>query len=298
MPTCHGFDASHYQSIDWPHVPNVGFAAFKATQGGSYTDPTFAANWKAARAKGIGCRVAYHFIDNSAPWDVQAQRFVSTVGPLQLGETLALDWEESGVSAAVAANFLTRITAAIGPDHTPLVYVGAYFPGNTDPRIAQWPLWLPGYTATMQAHRPVTVWQFSSSGSIAGIAGRVDVNQIIDLGTLLKACGYTQPAQPPAPVAPPPPPPAPSKLPARPTLKQGDTGHAVQVAQSELAYVAGCGAQIADEIHTATFGTATGWQVLAFQRFCKLPLTGQFDAATWAAVDYLMIAKGSTPAVI
>src|SRR5262249_39837308 len=58
-----GIDASHWQgSINWTSVKNSGktFAFYKATEGTTYTDPTFAANWAAIKNAGL-IRGAYHF---------------------------------------------------------------------------------------------------------------------------------------------------------------------------------------------------------------------------------------------
>src|SRR5437763_12676400 len=58
-----GIDVSNWQgSIDWSKVAAVGvrFAFLKASQGTTYTDPTYAANRSAARAAGARAG-AYHF---------------------------------------------------------------------------------------------------------------------------------------------------------------------------------------------------------------------------------------------
>ena len=58
-----GVDVSHHQGeIDWPRLSgeNNSFAFIKATEGGDFVDPRFAANWSAAGRAAL--RVgAYHF---------------------------------------------------------------------------------------------------------------------------------------------------------------------------------------------------------------------------------------------
>ena len=59
-----GPDVSHYQgAINWPAVKSagVGFAIAKATEGASYVDPQFKANWDGMKSAGVRVRGAYHF---------------------------------------------------------------------------------------------------------------------------------------------------------------------------------------------------------------------------------------------
>src|SRR5215213_7077627 len=61
--TTPGIDASRYQgSINWTSVRNAGiqFAYLKATDGDSYRDPNFGANYTGAYHAGV-IRGAYHF---------------------------------------------------------------------------------------------------------------------------------------------------------------------------------------------------------------------------------------------
>ncbi len=89
----HGPDVSHYQTgVQWATVKSGGaaFAFTKATEGSTYTDPTFAANWKAMQAAGL-VRGAYHFGHTNADAVQQATRFVQTVqnaGGFKMSKTL------------------------------------------------------------------------------------------------------------------------------------------------------------------------------------------------------------------
>lgn len=291
MATVNGLDVSHYQSVDWGKVPQLGFVACKASQG-TKADPTFQRNWVAMRSRGFGCRVAYHFLDKSDP-AAQAVAFRTIVGALQTGETLALDFEEAGVSADHAVAFLNALALPSG--HHPLVYAGEYFPGSHDARLQAYPLWMPGYTNTLTSNRHVVVWQFSSSGTVPGIAGRVDVNAIEDLGALLGACGYA-----PAPPAPPLVTPPPSPLPERTTLLLKSTGREVQVAGMEIAYLLGPNdpghAELQEEIQAATFGLGFLDCVTRLEQFFGWPVTGQLiPGSSWTGLDMAFLARGGTP---
>lgn len=187
MTRTDGIDLSHYQTVAWPAVPQYQFVACKASQGVK-ADPKFATNWAAMRERGFVCRVAYHFLDKSATPAAQAAYFQNMVGPLQQGETLALDFEQAGVTANDAVAFMNALRLPVG--HQPLFYAGEFFPGSHDERLQGYPLWMPGYTAKLTSSRHVVVWQWLSTSSVPGVAGHVDVNEIEDLPALRRACGY------------------------------------------------------------------------------------------------------------
>jgi len=62
----------------------VGFAITKATEGTTYKDAYFAANWKGMKSSGIKVRGAYHFGHPSTDAAAQAKYFVEFVGPLEV----------------------------------------------------------------------------------------------------------------------------------------------------------------------------------------------------------------------
>src|SRR5262249_34286320 len=77
--TTKGIDVSHYQgTIDWAAVNDggIGFAFMKATEGLTFVDSTFAANWSGAKAHGV-VRGAYHFFRPQDDGIQQADFFLS-----------------------------------------------------------------------------------------------------------------------------------------------------------------------------------------------------------------------------
>lgn len=98
-----GIDVSHYQGrVDWSAVAsaNISFACAKATDGNTYVDATFGANWKGMHAAGI-VRCAYHFARPQHDAVTQARHFVTTVnaaGGYRSSNTLQLmlDLESNG----------------------------------------------------------------------------------------------------------------------------------------------------------------------------------------------------------
>jgi len=76
-----GVDASHHQGrIDWQRVAGdrIGFAYLKATEGSTYTDPTFVDHARAARRAGL--RVGgYHYFSTCSPGAPQATHFAEVL---------------------------------------------------------------------------------------------------------------------------------------------------------------------------------------------------------------------------
>lgn len=99
-----GIDVSHHQGvIDWQKVRAAGFsfAYIKASEGGDFTDPQFAANWRGAKAAGIA-RGAYHLFTLCTPVTPQIDNFVNTV--YEVGELPpVLDLEFGGNCASPPA---------------------------------------------------------------------------------------------------------------------------------------------------------------------------------------------------
>ncbi len=194
-----GIDVSHYNGVvDWKAVAAAGakFAYAKATEGANTVDTKFAANWVGIKQAGL-LRGAYHFFHPAKPVQAQAERFLSAVAELTPGDLPPmLDLEETsaqkdewpgipkGERVALALEWLDRVAQALG--RKPIVYtrkgfVTAMFgqPG----RLTEHPLWVAHYTKTAPAPRippgwdKWTLWQYTGSGTFAGVKGQVDINR-------------------------------------------------------------------------------------------------------------------------
>ena len=182
-----GIDASHHQgAIDWRAVANdgVSFAYLKATEGTSYIDPTFAQH--RAEALDLGLRVGgYHYFQLCSSGAEQAAHFASVVGDLREGNLLpgAVDLELAGscptpparaVLLAEVRTFLRRVEALTGRE--PIVYLFPEFEdrfGFAD-ELGEYRQWVRSLGG--RPDREWWIWQQTDSGSVAGIAGPVDVN--------------------------------------------------------------------------------------------------------------------------
>ena len=209
-----GIDVSRFQgTIDWPTVAASGvkFAFVQASRGSGAdctvrpgqcgADPYFAANRLAAKSAGI--RVgAYHraFATGSTIADARADAlaesdvFLLQVGSLQPGELIpVLDVETpfTGMTPTTLRTwirvFVKRVTKRLG--RKPMIYTNASSwaaTGNTrEFAKAKYPLWVAEYgvsrptvPASNWARHGYSVWQFTSSGRVQGISGKVDMDRL------------------------------------------------------------------------------------------------------------------------
>lgn len=181
-----GIDVSHYQGqVDWSAVAAAGiaFAFAKATDGITYTDPDFQANWQGMRAAGLA-RGAYHFYETGDDPVAQAGHFVATVGALDAGDLPPVvdiessngDYEGRGVAANLQV-WLNAVEQALG--RTPMIYTNLSFWNNdVSADFGRYPLWIAEYGVAAPTlptgWNAWTFWQYSQQGSVGGVAGEVD----------------------------------------------------------------------------------------------------------------------------
>ncbi len=182
------------QAINWSQVHSDGhsFAIVKATEDVTYTNPYFASDWSAIKANGM-YRGAYHFArPGSSSGAAQAAYFLSFVGNTSEGGDLppALDLEDSGglSSGALIAwtqDFVSTVAAQTG--RKPMIYSYPNFWKNqmaNTTAFTSYPLWIANYTGTSSPTYPLpggwaqyTFWQYTSSASVPGISGNVDLSR-------------------------------------------------------------------------------------------------------------------------
>jgi len=197
--TTPGIDVSHYQgAINWTSVRNAGiqFAFIKATEGTSYKDPRFNTNYVAAYNAGV-IRGAYHFaLPDRSSGAVQANYLASNGGAWSAdSRTLpaALDLEGNPYGAYCygktqaamrtwISDFLNTYRSRTGR-HAVIYTTTSWWSsctGNYSGFWANHPLWIARWASTvgtLPAGAPFwSFWQYTSTGSVAGIAGNVDRN--------------------------------------------------------------------------------------------------------------------------
>lgn len=181
-------DISHHQgAVDWARVKADGVvgAFIKATEGGSVIDDTFAINVAGAAVNGIKVGF-YHYAHpelNSA--EKEAATFAKTVAGKHADFPHVLDVEGAASKLGAAAltawcvTWLNEVKHLTG--RPTMIYTGASFAKTyLGADLGKWPLWIAHYGATTPMANTTwaawSVFQFTSSGRVAGIAGNVDVN--------------------------------------------------------------------------------------------------------------------------
>ena len=194
--TLPGNDVSHWQgTIDWLKVARAGklFVFMKATDGHDLVDPTFLTNRAGARANGLLVG-AYHFArpDPSKGDAVEEARWFVRQADPQPGQLLpVLDMETSkGLDQQEVTLWARRWVAEVRrlTGVTPFVYTSPYgwMARTGDSRalardgaplwIAHWGVASPTLPADDWDGQGWRVWQYTSHGHVAGIAGRVDLD--------------------------------------------------------------------------------------------------------------------------
>lgn len=186
----HGIDISRWNTgIDWAVAQAVGvsFAFIKATEGGDHLDPEFRQHWAEARRGGVP-RGAYHFWYHCRGGAEQADWFIRNVPrePGALPPVLDLEWTRSrncpqrpdGAHVRrEAAVFLSRLEAHYG--QRPVVYTTPDFYRDTDLARLRAEFWLRAvadHPSNVYPGQDWVFWQYTGTGSIPGIPGKVDIN--------------------------------------------------------------------------------------------------------------------------
>jgi lysozyme len=186
-----GCDVSHFQGdIDWSAVASAAkhFVYIKATDGVAHTDERYATNYSGAGAVGI-LRGAYHFFRHGVPGAAQAAHFLSVASPKEGDLPPVLDIEDPPADQSVSA-YLAETSAwicAVGSalaGQAPVIYCSPAFWShvlNQPDQFAANPLWVAHYTSqdptVPSPWNRFTFWQYSDSGSVAGISAKVDLDR-------------------------------------------------------------------------------------------------------------------------
>ncbi|HYI23739.1 MAG TPA: glycoside hydrolase family 25 protein [Candidatus Limnocylindrales bacterium] len=191
-----GIDISHWQgSVDWAQVKADGirYVFAKVTEGNTFVDDRYALNKSGATAQGIAFG-AYHFAQpggGTADAIAEADHFIANaaLGGKNLLPVLDMESHNDLSPKALrrwARAWLDRVEARLGVKA--IIYTDFYFwrgeVGNpTSFAQAGHPLWIARYGASEPtvpaeewAGEGWTLWQHTNKGSVAGIAGNVDLD--------------------------------------------------------------------------------------------------------------------------
>jgi len=277
-----GIDVSNNNgTIDWAKVASSGvtFAFCKATEGATFHDPNFAANYAGMKAAGI-LRGAYCFArPATSSAEDEADAYVTGVlaaGGFELPPMLDLE-DAGGLSKGNLSDFvhawMNRVKAKTGLQG--ILYVSRSFANdNLDNSCGLYPLFVAEYgvsqPGTYNTWSKWTFWQYTSSGSVPGINGNVDLDWYAGTVDDLKALCGAEPQSKPAKVQT-----KGSEDVQTPLLKQGVTGHksAVKAAQGAT------GAKV-----DGIFGPLTAAAVKKFQQAHGLEADQIVGPQTWGKI--------------
>lgn len=190
-----GIDVSYFQgNIDWNKVKAAGvdFAIIRAGGryyggGGLYVDDNFEKNIKGALAAGIKCGVyVFSAAINEVEGAQEANLILNAIQGYNITGPLVIDLEVNygraqNLTKSQRTNIaLTALEVLKSSGHNAMLYTGHYFYQNyLEPsRLTGYPLWIAYYTSDYNkvSDVPYSIWQYTSSGSVPGISGRVDLN--------------------------------------------------------------------------------------------------------------------------
>lgn len=190
MATTKGIDVSKYQgTIDWKKVKASGikFAILRAGYGSltSQIDSTFEKNYQGAKAAGLNVGAYwYSYATNEAEAKAEAKTFLEAVKGKQFEMPLYYDVEDA-CHLAVGKAKLTKMCEAWAETMEDAGYfVGIYsftnfFQNYLDhAKLAKkYTIWLADYRTAYNRTLTRDMHQYTSSGSVSGISGRVDMNK-------------------------------------------------------------------------------------------------------------------------
>jgi GH25 family lysozyme M1 (1,4-beta-N-acetylmuramidase) len=209
MATKKGIDVSQWQGeIDWQKVKKAGveFAIIKAGYGNDATqrDKQFLANISGAKAAGIPVGVYwFSYATTVAEAKQEALACLDVIKGYTLEYPVFFDFEyasadyakDNGViiTKALATSFALAFMQTLdkagyyAANYTNLDYYQNYF---DDAKLQNYDLWLAHYGVNKKSVDRANIWQYSETGSVDGITGKVDLNYCyVDYPTIIKKAG-------------------------------------------------------------------------------------------------------------
>lgn len=174
--------SSHNGMINFEGVASdsIEFVFIKASEGTGFRDPNFSINYEKAHRAGL--RVgAYHYFRFDEEGRPQAVQFLKTIGNRSLDLGVAIDVEEHGNAKGVDdATIKSRLTDMI--EYLNMRGYRTTLYSNTDgyyqylsPQFEGMPVWICSFYED-PFEQDFSFWQYSHSGKVKGIEGKVDLN--------------------------------------------------------------------------------------------------------------------------
>lgn len=191
--TTKGIDVSKWQAtVDWAKVAGDGvkFGVARTSDGTTYDDAYFTANWQGMKNNGI-IRGAYQFFRPDQDPVAQAKFMISKLnkaGGLKSGDLPpVLDLEKNGgLSTSGVVKAVDKWIAYIEQNtgRRPIIYTGSYFwdSNAATTKYSSYPLWTAHYTTKScplvpNAWSKWAIWQYTDKGKVNGVSGSCDMNR-------------------------------------------------------------------------------------------------------------------------
>ena len=195
-----GIDVSKWQkTIDWAAVKGDGieFAMIRATYGSSSVDPMFETNYQGAKANGIAVGIYhYSYATTVEAATTEVKFLISKLAGKQMEYPVCVDVEDSSQSKldkkTLTDIIIVYLSELQNAGYYPMIYSNRnWFNGKfDDTRLAVFDHWLAQWGTTITYGGPVSMWQYSATGSVKGIAGKVDLDlSFVDYATRIKQLG-------------------------------------------------------------------------------------------------------------
>lgn len=188
-PTAFGIDVSHHQgTIDWDTVAGqIDFAIIRCGYGTNTTDfddTKWKRNADACTRLGIPFGVyLYSYAQTDAHALSEAEHVLRLIEGYDLSLPIYYDLEDSSILENCSTADILRHAQIFCERIEEAGYkVGIYANYNwwtnylTSSVYDQWDRWIARYNTTTGYSKDYTIWQYTSSGSINGISGNVDLN--------------------------------------------------------------------------------------------------------------------------
>lgn len=194
-PTRRGIDVSEYQGkIDWSAVKDGGFdfafirIGYRGyTNGEIFPDDLARENLAGARAAGIDVGV-YFYSQAVSPEEAadEARWCLEFLGSEILDLPLVYDWEwvssearTGGMDKATLTECAKTFCQTIeNGGYQPMLYFNSHISRDLLDlqALAQYPFWLAQYKEKMDYPYQVDFWQYTETGTVPGIKGKVDID--------------------------------------------------------------------------------------------------------------------------
>ena len=185
-----GVDVSKYQdSIDWAKVKKDGirFAILRvgsSNNDGVYIDPYFEENYLGCIANGIAVGAyIFTYADTEFEQNEEILKFLPALTGKTFKYPVFVDVEYSGLATLGASQLSSLIKrymdildqkGFIPGWYSYTNFINSYIDKDM---LKDYPLWVADYRSTLGYSGPYDIWQYTSSGTVSGINGNVDMNR-------------------------------------------------------------------------------------------------------------------------